>query len=279
METFIIRPTQIRKLFTLEDRGNIHKTLGGIALVHYAYRFKNWCSTGSMDFQPGAFDTALLILAHASLSLSSLGFRLPAVRNKAAPMIWPEFRLHSIVFAMRSLVVMLSLWARVGGPWLLAAKCSAIFLAMFLADEITRRHPPQGSTMRAMKFPDWASPRWISAHNRFYSVCQIYATLELLFRDKMSYAFAILFPIQMAAFLMTCVRKGIITSAGWHFWYTVALLTTAMHSITSHDGTKVPFFIYHSLFLAATGFRFRLGVNKYVLWMGIVTSFVLLGVE
>lgn len=106
-------------------------------------------------------------------------------------------------------------------------------------------------------------------HNRFYSICQIYATLELIFRNDMSYAFSILFPIQIAAFLMTCVRKGIITAAGWHFWYTIALLSTALHAFTC-SGEKVSFVLYNGLFVVVIICRFYLYMNKYIVWSGVL---------
>ena len=40
---------------------------------------------------------------HLMLSLTSLIFRIPKVRIREGSRIWPEFRLHSIVFACRSL--------------------------------------------------------------------------------------------------------------------------------------------------------------------------------
>lgn len=266
MDIFTFRPSHIRKLFTHEDIMNIHKTIGGIVLSHYIYRFKKWYDTGSMGFDPVSPYTVPFICTHALLSLSSLLFRIPSIRNKAAPMIWPEFRLHSIIFAMRSISVML---VHVGGVWVPYIKGCIILFTMFLADEVTRRHPPQGSTMRAMKFPDWVPSRWITVQNRFYSICQIYATLELIFRNDMSYAFSILFPIQIAAFLMTCVRKGIITSAGWHFWYTVALLSTALHAFTC-NGEKVSFVLYNGLFVAVIICRFYMSMNKYIVWSGVL---------
>jgi hypothetical protein len=38
-----------------------------------------------------------LIAVHGVLSISSLIFRLSMVRNPSKPMIYPEFRLHSIL--------------------------------------------------------------------------------------------------------------------------------------------------------------------------------------
>jgi hypothetical protein len=48
----------------------------------------------------------VVTILHAGLSWSSLLFHIPAKRNKSNPMIWPEFRWHSICFACRSFVAM-----------------------------------------------------------------------------------------------------------------------------------------------------------------------------
>ena len=33
-------------------------------------------------------------------------------------------------------------------------------------------------------------------------------------------------PVQLAAFLMTCVRKSIMTAKGWHYWYNFCFVLT-----------------------------------------------------
>ena len=76
------RTASIAKLITKHDPFHIHKILGVLVLLHYAYRF------------------VLLF----RLSWSSLLLPLPSKRNFSEPMIWPEFRLHSIVFATRHIV-------------------------------------------------------------------------------------------------------------------------------------------------------------------------------
>ena len=97
-----------RKLFTREDPFNFHKTLGISCLVSYLYRFSHVGPT-DMAFTPGV-GTLLSILLHVSLSVSSLVFRIPLKRIVSGYRIWPEYRLHSIVFALRSLVGMLLTW-------------------------------------------------------------------------------------------------------------------------------------------------------------------------
>ena len=94
------------KLFTHHDHNNAHKSLGLVVLLQFVYRFVNLALCGSCfpDSEP-LWASTLLLLAHACLSVSSLIFRLPAKRNFTSPMIWPEFGLHSIVFATRHVCV------------------------------------------------------------------------------------------------------------------------------------------------------------------------------
>ena len=116
-------------LFTNEDIFSFHKTLGSLCLLHFIYRFTlvgdrdmgfgtsietvqlqsyltlmmNWkCN---IMFQP------IWILIHAVLSASSIIFKLPKRRILEGSRIWPEYRLHSIAFAYRSLACMLLIWA------------------------------------------------------------------------------------------------------------------------------------------------------------------------
>ena len=99
-------------LFTHEDTFNMHKMLGVPCLVHFLFR------TLSVPFRPFADMgfvasklTAIFIVWHLLLSVSSLIFKIPKMRIKEGSRIWPEFRLHSIVFACRSLACMTVVWA------------------------------------------------------------------------------------------------------------------------------------------------------------------------
>jgi hypothetical protein len=150
-----------------------------------------------------------------------------------------------------------------------------IIFTMFFADHVTKISETRGSTMRAMPFPFGTSPEYKKIHNFFYSISQVYATLEILTRPKMSSAFMVLFPIQIAAFFMTCVRKGIITAGGWHMLYTLALLSAYAYAMTSkeYQMTVMESILYHSMAMMFVVFRFVLDVDKYILWSVIVIAF------
>ena len=54
--------------------------------------------------------TPFLLMLHGLLSVSSFIFHVPLNRHKGLPMIYKEFRLHSIIFALRSVVCALSFY-------------------------------------------------------------------------------------------------------------------------------------------------------------------------
>ena len=67
---------------------------------------------------------------------------------------------------------------------------------------------------------------------QYYAICQILAINSLILadNDKTGYgvieaAFLVMFPIQLSTFLMTLVRKSIITNIHWHIFYTLSLVS------------------------------------------------------
>jgi hypothetical protein len=138
----LLRPANVHKLVTKEDGhyGHIHKFIGIAALAHYAYRAYLLMTTGSMQFDAGIF-TLSCILLHMVLSVSSFIFKIPNNRINSAPMIYPEFRLHSIIFAYRSLIVMLLMWASKRWDTVLPLyfRGVVVMLTMVAADSVTKR--------------------------------------------------------------------------------------------------------------------------------------------
>lgn len=138
----LLRPANVHKLITKEDGhfGHIHKFIGIAALAHYAYRSYLLMTTGSMQFDASIF-TLSCILLHMVLSASSFIFKIPNNRINSAPMIYPEFRLHSIIFAYRSLIVMLLMWASKRWDTVLPLyfRGVVVMLTMVAADAVTKR--------------------------------------------------------------------------------------------------------------------------------------------
>mmetsp|Transcript_9480 Transcript_9480/g.9269 ORF Transcript_9480/g.9269 Transcript_9480/m.9269 type:complete len:327 (+) Transcript_9480:139-1119(+) len=276
----LIRPANMHKLMTKEDGhfGHVHKIIGSVALAHYIYRAYLLVTTGSMQFD-SSIATLYCIMLHALLSGSSFIFKIPNSRVRSAPMIYPEFRLHSVIFAYRSLIIMVLMWIskRYDITFPLYLRGVVILLTMFAADTVTNSYKDQGTTMRAMPMPSHLSSYNKERLNLFYSMSQIIGTSVIMHAFHLDEVFAVVFPIQLGALLMTMVRKSIITTGAWHFYYTLSLLSNfgvGYILIQSFDPVKNPaaaaggFVWYSSIFVAILRYNFR-GLSKYLLW-GIV---------
>ena len=249
----------MESLITHQDGkfAHLHKTFGAIALWHFVTRFNEFVANGFMDFQPRSI---VFILAHLFLSWSSFIFHLPSLRSEKAPMIWPEFRAHSILFATRSLIAMMLTLYGVSNSW---TRYVNVMSTIALADLATKYYKVASTTMRDMPFPDWVSQKARDRLNLYYSVSQVLATSGLLFSPSMERALFILFPIQIAAFLMTLVRKRIIGPLSWHVLYATSLGLNYIHGGLAKDCLPPMFYIASLLFCIL---RFRFRVNKYILW-------------
>lgn len=115
------------KLITPHDPYHIHKILGVLLLVHYIYRFALLIQYGdAFPFlhnhheheQHHRLYAVGGVALHGLLSWSALLLPLPAKRNFTSPIIWPEFRLHSIAFATRHVVT--TIMALLGPTWTLS---------------------------------------------------------------------------------------------------------------------------------------------------------------
>jgi hypothetical protein len=116
------QPSWTSQLITPEDRFHIHKILGLLVAVStffrlvllFVSRIRSIISGGSDDDDDGDMGfrshpewTIPTVILHAALTLTSFQFQLPTRRIKSGYRIWPEYRLHSLVFLLRSLVAIL----------------------------------------------------------------------------------------------------------------------------------------------------------------------------
>jgi hypothetical protein len=265
----------IPKLFGREDTFHCHKTLGLLTTLHFLYRAALAYQSPTLDMRFTPRDPVMLagIVFHAALSGTSLIFHLPSNRVRGAPMIWPEFRLHSILFAYRSLLVLFVYW------WLPSIQWIRPFAAMntlVIADLITNHYKKQGhlnpdqTTMRSMPFPANTPSAVISGMNFFYSTSQVFATINILYGSPEA-IFITLFPIQFAAFWMTLVRKGILTAGQWHTYYALSLLSNYMYGYMRADDTYlIPTYYNRTFALLFIIGRFYYRIDKYFLWMTVI---------
>lgn len=287
------RATWMKKLFTNEDPQNIHKTCGVFVLLHFAFRYYQMLfgdiSAGfGRNAGKGTTVTPFLcLLPHALLSISSLIFHsVPRERVVGLPMIWQEFRVHSIIFALRSIVATACGWISVyfnHDPIIrkatVALSSASILISIYFADEATKKLCPSSPESTTATMPYWQDCS-LSTQRRFksfYAYCQFLATLACLSMTNPAWPFAVLLPIQLAAFLMTMVRKGFLTSKGYHVLYTASLIMPFIVAIRRMYQTRHPDVM--ALFFAGLAlYRLRsMGIDKYYLWVPLVLFRVWLG--
>jgi len=242
----------------------LHKMLGLSCLLNFLVRF---AQVGQRDMGFGATRATLGCIAlHATLSGSSLIFRIPIKRIAEGSRIWPEYRLHSITFAYRSLGCMLLTWAelKMGVEQPLYAVNGLIVLATLAAADFGSWWVgPQG---RSSTIQDLDAP---PPMRFFFSVMQFHATAGcLLGVRRFSTQFFYVWVIQFTAFLMTLRRKNLAPHGPLVVTYGVMLAAGAAVSLYDHSSAGL--FLAHNI-LAHTAVILRVGLRtpKYVLWGGL----------
>lgn len=230
------------RLFSKHDRFHIHKSLGAFVVLHFAYRFVLIALTGKAFDEP----PVLCLTAHVLLHASSFFFALPQRRNPKAPMIWPAYRTHNAIFAIRNLLGMFP-----------QPRILFVCFFMFLADLGTHFHKSDETT-RAMPYFGEGKMRVLKS---FYMQCQFHATLLSVTDPTLS--FFCVFPIEIASFGMTLARKGIVTSFQWHLIYALALWSVYVLMLVNPTTSLAVAGILGGI---AKEVRQHFRVNKYVLW-------------
>lgn len=280
-------------LFTRHDPFHLHKTLGLLALlnfilrIYYAIRYGN----SFPDFESKRWACAC-VLIHAALPLTSLALPLPTKRNFSSPMIWPEFRLHSILFACRhvicTVISILELWptqilgTRSAAPVL--AECGMkvlIVLAfVYIARMITDRYgDKEHRTTNAMPYPHDLSEDECNRIKFEYAKKQFGATLMATFPGHLAatFNFAPLYAIQSAPFMMTLVRKGKCNARAYHCVYAATLLYPLyMYHVIIRRGSTYPVdFVIGCLYMASFRLRIRRRWSNEAMWAIIVPLVIL----
>ena len=219
---------KVSKLFTHEDKFNIHKIMGMICLINYLYLFVDFTYTGfNENISLRTVNSLFMILTwcHLILSLSSLQFLVPRTRTGIQPMIWQEFRLHSICFASRSLInANLEYFL---GSTSICNLLKFIFVVLTMkAADLAPSNFSESPERTTATMPYWTScsPLTQSRIKYFYTHAQVLATAASLF-NKIPLMVYLVLPIQLASFLMTLVRKNIISSFMFHLVYGLSLLS------------------------------------------------------
>lgn len=263
--------TKISKLVTHEDKLHIHKSMGLISLLNYVYLlFDCFYSGAEAEISLRSVDGGFigLVWVHTILSLSALQFLIPRTRTGILPMIWQEFRAHSVVFAVRSFLIINALYfffnskEESTSTMAIAVRLAFVLFAMKMADFSTERLRENRKETTTASMPYWSDcPASIQyAIKYFYTHSQFMATIVCLFAE-IPYILAVAFPIQIASFLMTLVRKNIISAFWYHMFYGGSLLV--VYLINAADVKLYPLILIGVGLIYA---RVNLKLNKYVLW-------------
>jgi hypothetical protein len=200
-----------KQLITKEDPYHMHKIIAMMCLVSFAFRFYN-VGEYDMGFDLYPHLTIPTMLLHYSLNLSSFLFHIPKKRITHGGRIWPEYRIHSLVFNTRSQLVMAwyLLERYFGWEPVYFANYAILMLVFFINDFASRyviEPQYQSNSVRGLDMRP--------ASKFFFSVLQFNGTANLLLgMRRLTIPFLILFPIQMTAFAGTLQRKNLIRYNG-----------------------------------------------------------------
>lgn len=272
------KPAQLKggmaRLFSKHhDRYHVHKTLGFLVLLNFAYRGTLLVVKGNAFVYDSTRTLWLSMLLHVLLHVSSFEFSLPQRRNPLAPMIWPAYRAHNAVFAIRNVVGALVLmsypvdYSR-DSPWAsrAAARTAFVWLSMGLADLASWYYSQGEATTRGMPYPRSTRESSLRVIKSFYMQCQFHATLLSVTDPSLS--FMSVLPIELASFAMTLARKQKISSLQWHLVYSISLWSLYAFMLFKHVDARLA--LAGVLGGIAKEVRHHLRVNKYVLWAATV---------
>eukprot|EP00441_Pelagodinium_beii_P035763 CAMPEP_0197652050 /NCGR_PEP_ID=MMETSP1338-20131121/34212_1 /TAXON_ID=43686 ORGANISM="Pelagodinium beii, Strain RCC1491" /NCGR_SAMPLE_ID=MMETSP1338 /ASSEMBLY_ACC=CAM_ASM_000754 /LENGTH=939 /DNA_ID=CAMNT_0043226843 /DNA_START=110 /DNA_END=2930 /DNA_ORIENTATION=- len=278
--------TILSRLFTKEDSKNFHKILGFFILGHVLYRM--WAQ---MEWIPDAgFTSSFLSLASVwvcfVLQCSSFQFDVPRARLLGSPMIWQEWRAHNFVFVTRHVLSFTLCWAY--QRWYPAdhdrqfyAKAAleigsiiVLYWQLYTVDVITAWIREDKHTSLTASWPFWdGCPLWLEKFIKFYyTIAQFQASTIMVFTgENLASKFLVIFPFQFASFLMTLVRKGIITTKGFHAGYLWSLFTVVWCILGPNiEGIFAGTVIWCLMYTV----RFY-GLSKYALWFGPLVASIL----
>jgi len=268
--------TKISKLFTHEDKFNIHKICGTIALINFTHLFIDFYLSGfigEIHYRSVNFSLMVLSWIHGLLSLTSFQFLVPKSRTGILPMIWQEFRAHSSIFALRSIIIMNLIYFCGKNHLIDIMRLGIVFITMYLADIFSKNLKSNSKETTTSTMPYWTGldPNIQKYIKIFYTHAQLMATFGCLFLELPYNLLYLIFPIQFAAFLMTLVRKNIISAKLYHILYGLSLLS--VYIINCFD-----YLLYFYILIGFILYYFRIicKINKYYMWFCVFSLYHLL---
>lgn len=255
-------------LLTHHDKYHIHALLGLTTLLHFLFRWIMLFVYGDAFVNKKMFwFNVLTMLLHSALPLSALPLPIPHSRNFSAPMIWQEFRLHSLTFASRH---MLSTIMSLAFPLNRAIQLIIVHLTIFTASLVSDVYGDrQRRTTNTMPYALEIGSAEVQHTKNMYIRAQFMATAFTL-TGRPSLSFIPTLGIQVAPFLMTLVRKGKISVSAYHMIYawTVLLPLPATMILVYHASNML-----HDILTAfaigalALFFRAEMQLRKHTCWL------------
>mmetsp|Transcript_62576 Transcript_62576/g.146831 ORF Transcript_62576/g.146831 Transcript_62576/m.146831 type:complete len:910 (+) Transcript_62576:173-2902(+) len=267
----------VGRLFTKEDAYNLHKSLGIFILCHTFYRIYTACDMQLDGGFTSEWSSLGLCWVSMVLQTSSFLFEVPRARLLGSPMIWQEWRAHNLVFVGRHVLAFTICWGYL--RWVNFNNDEATFFVeialfavlygqLYSVDVITAYIREDKHTSLTASWPFWdGCPLWLeSAIKFYYTIAQFQASSLLIMTGSSLFdKYMVIFPFQFASFLMTLVRKGIITTKGFHAGYLWSLWMVVWLILGPQDMmTGVSSFAFWILLYVWRSY----GLSKYALWFG-----------
>lgn len=268
-----IQKHKMERLFTNHDFLHIHKILGFGCLTHYGYRIMNRFLYGSMLFENNSMIKYITPAIHLSLSLSSFIFQVPYNRFNSKAIIWKELQLHNIIFTSRSVCMMYhTLFYKEYTRMYYYTRLMIVMIHHYIADVITKKYQIEDKTTTRDIPYDTKNETIKYVAKKYYAISQMLAIFGSLTSINYEDGFLIMFPIQLSTFLMTLVRKNIISNNMWHIIYGMSL---SIPYFTNFDKlTEGNHYFYISLCFTISRLVFKM--DKYINMIGATNICVLL---
>jgi len=267
----------LRKLFTKEDKANMHKILGVVSLLVYAWYYFGVIKNGSTYGIPRGrttLDVVLSMLPAALLSISSLQFNLANnFTTNGFGLLNNEFRNVNGIFVIRSILLGAIGYLFRNKPNVHIIMVWAILMMnMAIREKISDIANPTGARQSSAirsGIQYWDScPNWFSENIRtFYSGAQITFNVWSLLTTSFYPNISAIFVLQLAAFAGTLMKKGIIGLFGWHsiyiFTYIISFIGLFRESpepaLYGNTGLLI-------LSIIAYNLRVNARITRYALW-------------
>jgi hypothetical protein len=259
-----------------------HKFLGTLSLINYSYRFYLWYNYNDFFIKNDIFNICFIFI-DILLGLSSFTFELPTNRIKNIPIIWSETRLNTIIYAHRSIFIIyiFFLYWYTHNEIFNYLRGIIVILTMICVDNVRDYYilcnillgknnniffDKNNNIFQKIQYPVYTTI------NTFYDISYIYSTMNCIFAKNIDMIYILLFNIQISMFLMTLLKKNIISINIWHLLYSSTLLMNYIIPLYAQNGI---FDIYEKilfifLLIICCILRLKYNYNKYNLYLSII---------